>query len=149
MALVRRDLPSGTVTFLFTDVEGSTRLLDELGAEAYAQALAEHRQVLRSAFAAHGGAEVDTQGDAFFCAFAEASAAVAAAQAGQEALAVAPFRVRMGMHTGTPHQAEEGYVGLDVHKGARIVAAAHGGQVVLSQETRAFVADAFPLLDLG
>jgi class 3 adenylate cyclase len=92
------DVPSGTVTFLFTDIEGSTRLLHELGAEGYAQALAEHRRLLRDAFCAHGGVEVDTQGDAFFYAFRAAAAAVAAAEAAQRALASGPIRVRMGVH---------------------------------------------------
>src|SRR2546429_6527778 len=94
-----RDLPTGTVTFLFTDIEGSTRLLSELG-DAYADALAEHRQALRDAFSAHGGVEVDTQGDAFFIAFARARDAVAAAAGGQRALVSGPIRVRMGIHTG-------------------------------------------------
>ena len=125
-----RDLPTGTVTFLFTDIEGSTRLLHELGAERYAEALAEHRRVLRDAFAAHGGVEVDTQGDAFFVAFPTAAGAVAAAAAGQEALAPGPITVRMGLHTGTPTATDEGYVGIDVHRGARIAALAHGGQVL-------------------
>jgi predicted ATPase len=133
---VRRDLPSGTVTFLFTDIEGSTKLLRELEAEDYAQALAEHRRILREAFGAHGGVEVDTQGDAFFVAFPTAPGALAAAQAARDALANGPIRVRMGIHTGTPHLTEEGYVGHDVHKGARIAAAGHGGQVLLSKETR-------------
>jgi predicted ATPase/class 3 adenylate cyclase len=132
-----RDLPSGTVTFLFTDIEGSTRLLHDLG-EAYAEALAEHRRVLREAFGRHGGIEVDTQGDAFFVAFARAGDALAAARAGQEALAEGPIRVRMG-HTGEPVLTEEGYVGLDVHRAARIAAVGHGGQVLLSQATRALV----------
>jgi predicted ATPase len=132
---VSRELPSGTVTFLFTDVEGSTRLLHELGADAYAQALTEHRSVLRMAFAAHGGVEVDTQGDAFFVAFPSAPDAVAAAQAAQEALVSGPIRVRMGLHTGTPKLTGEGYVGADVHLGARIAAAGHGGQVLLSRAT--------------
>ncbi len=143
-----RELPSGTVTFLFTDIEGSTKLLHELG-DAYAVALAEHRSLLREAFAGHGGAEVDTQGDAFFIAFTSAKSAVAAAGDAQRALAPGPIRVRMGLHTGTPQMSSEGYVGLDVHKGARIVAAAHGGQVVLSRETRALLDDAVPLTDLG
>jgi len=133
---VRPELPSGTVTFLFTDVEGSTKLLHELGAEAYAKALAEHRHILRTAFGAHGGVEVDTQGDAFFVAFPTAPGALQAAQEAQTALASGPIRVRMGLHTGTPHLAEEGYVGVDVHQGARIAAAGHGGQVLLSNETR-------------
>ena len=133
---MRPELPSGTVTFLFTDVEGSTKLLHELGAEAYAKALAEHRHILRTAFGAHCGVEVDTQGDAFFVAFPTAPGALQAAQEAQTALASGPIRVRMGLHTGTPHLAEEGYVGVDVHQGARIAAAGHGGQVLLSNETR-------------
>jgi class 3 adenylate cyclase len=98
---VRRELPSGTVTFLFTDVEGSTRLLAELGAEGYGATLAEHRRVLREAFARHGGVEVDMQGDAFFVAFPTAPGALAAAREAQGALAEGPIRVRMGLHTGT------------------------------------------------
>src|SRR5436309_11239577 len=147
MSAVRRDLPSGTVTFLFTDIEGSTKLLHELGAEAYAEALVEHRRILREAFARHGGVEVDTQGDAFFVAFPTAPGALQAAQEAREALAPGPIRVRMSLHTGTPHLTEEGYVGHDVHKGARIAAAAHGGQVLLSKETRQLIT--FPLTDLG
>src|ERR671936_2811658 len=104
------DLPSGTVTFLFTDVEGSTRLLHELGDE-YATVLAEHRRVLRDAFARHGGVEVDTQGDAFFVAFARASDALAAALEAQAALN-GPIRVRMGVHTGEPLLTDDGYVGI-------------------------------------
>src|SRR2546426_5307484 len=133
-----RDLPIGVVTLLFTDVEGSTRLLHELGDE-YGEALLEHRRRLRAAFADHEGVEVDTQGDAFFVAFARASSAVAAAADGQRALADGPIRVRRGLHTGEPRLPEEGYVGLDVHKGARIAAVGHGGQVLLSQTTRALV----------
>ena len=129
-----RDLPRGTVTFLFTDVEESTRLLQELG-EAYAETLAEHRKVLRAACAAHGGVEVDTQGDAFFLAFARASDALAAAADAQRSLTSSPMRVRMGLHTGEPVVTEEGYVGLDVHTGARVAAAGHGGQVLLSEQT--------------
>jgi predicted ATPase/class 3 adenylate cyclase len=144
---MRRDLPSGNVTLLFTDVEGSTKLLHELGAEAYADALAEHRRILRQAFNRHGGVEVDTQGDAFFFAFPTSPGALEAAANALEGLAVGPIRVRMGIHTGTPHLAEEGYVGQDVHKAARIAAAGHGGQVLLSKETREAVhAD---VMDLG
>jgi predicted ATPase len=132
---VRTDLPAGIVTFLFTDVEGSTQLLHELGAEGYAQALAEHRRILREAFRAYGGVEVDTQGDAFFYAFPSATGALDAAREGQEALLSGPIRVRIGMHTGTPHLTDEGYVGQDVHRGARIAASGHGGQVLLSKET--------------
>jgi predicted ATPase/class 3 adenylate cyclase len=131
------ELPSGTVTFLFTDIEGSTKLLHELGAEAYAEALAEHRRLLREAFARNGGVEVDTQGDAFFVAFPTAPGALEAAAEAQEALAAGPIRVRMGLHTGTPLVAEENYVGYDVHRAARIAAVAHGGQVVVSVSTAA------------
>ena len=116
------ELPSGTVTFLFSDIEGSTNLLHELG-DDYADALAEHRGVLRAAFAEHGGVEVDTQGDAFFAAFARASDAVAAAEEIQSGLAPGPVRVRIGVHTGEPQITDEGYVGLDVHRGARVCAA--------------------------
>src|SRR5215471_16865108 len=133
-----RDLPTGVVTLLFTDVEGSTRLLHSLGDE-YGEALQEHRRRLRAAFADHEGVEVDTQGDAFFVAFARASDAVAAAADGQRGLADGPIRVRMGLHTGEPRLTEEGYVGLDVHKGARIAAVGHGGQVLMSEPTRALV----------
>ena len=133
-----RDLPTGVVTLLFTDVEGSTRLLQELG-DGYGDALHEHRRRLRAAFVAHGGVEVDTQGDAFFVAFSRASDAVAAAEDAQRALAGGPIRVRMGLHTGEPRLSQEGYVGLDVHRGARIAAVGHGGQVLLSSTTRALV----------
>jgi predicted ATPase len=136
---VSRGLPSGTVTFLFTDVEGSTKLLHELGADEYAKALAEHRRILREAFGTHGGVEVDTQGDAFFVAFAAAPAALAAASAATEALAPGPIRVRMGIHTGTPLLGEEGYVGVAVHRAARIAAAGCGGQVLLSKATQELV----------
>jgi predicted ATPase/class 3 adenylate cyclase len=139
-------LPSGVVTLLFTDIEGSTRLLRELG-DDYAGALADHRRRVREACSAHGGVEVDTQGDAFFVAFASANDGVAAAADAQRALNRGPIRVRMGLHTGEPRVTDEGYVGLDVHKGARIAAVAHGGQVLLSSATRALV-DA-PVRDLG
>ena len=135
----RGDLPTGCVTFLFTDVEGSTRLLEAIGEARYAEALAGHRATLREAFTGHGGVEVDTQGDAFFYVFADANEAVAAAAQGQQALADGPIRVRMGLHTGEPVLTEEGYVGREVHRGARIAAAGHGGQVLLSRETRELV----------
>ena len=141
-----RELPSGTVTLLFTDIEGSTRLLRQLG-DRYADALVEHRRVLRDAFAAHGGVEVDTQGDAFFVAFPDAGGAVDAASAAQAALADGPVRVRMGLHTGRPGRIDEGYVGEDVHLGARVAATAHGGQVVLTKT--AAEAAGRPLTDLG
>ena len=136
-----RQLPSGTVTFLFSDIEGSTALLHELGAERYAESLAEHRRVLRRAFAAHGGVEVDTQGDAFFVAFAEAREGLAAAREAQQALAQARIRVRMGLHTGEPLLTGDGYVGADVHKAARIGSTGHGGQIVLSEQTRLEIED--------
>jgi predicted ATPase/class 3 adenylate cyclase len=145
---VREDLPRGTVTFLFTDVEGSTQLLHELGAEGYAQALAEHRRVIRDACAAHHGVEVDMQGDAFFFAFPTAPGALAAALDAGEALASGPIRVRVGIHTGTPVVTEEGYVGADVHRAARIAAAGQGGQFLVSASTVALVG-ADSLVDLG
>jgi class 3 adenylate cyclase len=145
---VRADLPSGTVTFLFTDVESSTNLLHELGADAYAGALAEHRRMLRTAFAAHGGVEVDTQGDAFFVAFPTAPGALAAADDTRLLLARSPIRVRVGIHTGTPLVTDEGYVGADVHRAARIAACGHGGQVLVSATTAALVAND-RLRDLG
>ncbi len=131
----RPELPTGTVTFLFTDVEGSTRLLQEHGA-GYADLLDEHRRALREAFTGHDGVEVDTQGDAFFVAFSRAADAVAAAAEARQALEPGPIRVRMGIHTGEPIVTDEGYVGIDVHRAARIAAAAHGGQIVLSETTR-------------
>ena len=136
------------MTFLFTDVEGSTRLLQEHGA-AYADLLAEHRRVLRDAFTRHLGIEVDTQGDAFFVAFPRADAAVAAATQARRALAQGPIRVRMGLHTGEPLVTEEGYVGLDVHRAARIAAAAHGGQIVVSETTQRLLGTDAPVRDLG
>jgi class 3 adenylate cyclase len=141
-----QELPSGTVTFLFTDIEGSTRLLHELG-DAYADALAEHRRVLREAFGRHGGVEVDTQGDAFFVAFGRASDALAAALQVQSALN-GPVRVRIGLHTGEPLLTDEGYVGIDVHRAARIAVAGHGGQILVSQATRE-LAGVDGLRDLG
>ena len=144
---MRRDLPSGTVTFLFTDVEGSTKLLRSLGAEGYAEALAEHRRVIREACARHDGVDVDTQGDAFFFAFPTAPGALAAAGEVTEALASGPIRVRVGLHTGTPLLTEEGYVGGDVHRAARIAAAGHGGQVLVSASTASLIE--LELTDLG
>jgi predicted ATPase/class 3 adenylate cyclase len=134
--------PTGTVTLLFTDIEGSTRLLERLGPERYGAALDRHRRLLREAFERHDGYEVDHEGDAFFIAFASADEAVAAATEAQQALAAAEwgealeFRVRMGIHTGEPLAAPPKYVGLDVHKAARIMAAGHGSQVLLSESTR-------------
>jgi predicted ATPase/class 3 adenylate cyclase len=142
-------LPDGTVTFLFTDIEGSTRLLQRIG-ERYADVLGEHHRLLRAAFRAHGGREVDTQGDSFFVAFARARDAVAAAADGQRALAAhrwpdgVAVRVRMGLHTGEPISGPEAYVGVGVQRAARICAAAHGGQVLLSGATRALLEDGLP-----
>lgn len=151
-------LPGGTVTFLFTDIEGSTRLERELR-EQYSEVLAEHRRLLREAFARHGGHEVDTQGDSFFVVFPRARDAVAAAVAIQRALAEQPWpderdvRVRIGMHTGEASLDDGRYVGLAVHRGARIAAAGHGGQILLSSSTRDVVEDDLPagqrLVDLG
>ena len=133
-------LPTGTVTLLFTDIEGSTRLLERLG-EAFADTLAEHRRVLRDAFERHGGVEVGTEGDSFFVAFPLASEALAAAREGQDALEEGEVRVRMGMHTGEPIVAGTDYIGMDVHRAARIAAAGHGGQILLSEATRTLVGD--------
>jgi predicted ATPase/class 3 adenylate cyclase/DNA-binding CsgD family transcriptional regulator len=153
-----RDLPTGTVTMLFTDIEGSTRLLQQTG-EHYASVLTECRRVLRAAFHEHRGHEVDTQGDAFFVAFARATDAISAAVAAQRALATHSWphnmavRVRMGIHTGEPSLVTEGYVGMDVRYAARIMSAGHGGQVLLSQTTRELVEhdrpDGVSLRDLG
>ena len=145
---MRGDLPAGTVTFLFTDVEGSTRLLDDLGSEDYAAALAEHRRIVREVSAREGGVEVDTQGDAFFVAFPTAPGAIAAARAVVDGLGSGPVRVRIGVHTGTPLLTDEGYVGPDVHRAARIAASGHGGQVLVSSATRALL-DGDSLRDLG
>src|ERR1700674_3894227 len=112
---MRSDLPTGTVTLLFTDVEGSTRLLDDIGADAYGVLLAEHHSVCRKAWAAHSGVEIDTSGDAFFVAFARPSDALAAAAAAQEALAPVGVAVRMGVHSGEVTVTETGYIGLEVH----------------------------------
>jgi predicted ATPase len=133
---VDRDLPSGTVTFLFTDIEGSTALLNRLGAEGYAEALLEHRRALRAAFVAHLGVEVGTEGDSFFVAFPTAPGAAEAALAAQAALAGGPIQVRMGLHTGTPLLVGDEYVGEDIHKAARVAACGHGGQVLLTEATR-------------
>jgi class 3 adenylate cyclase/ABC-type glycerol-3-phosphate transport system substrate-binding protein len=152
------DLPTGTVTFLFTDIEGSTRLLKQLG-HRYGDVLTEHQGILRASFAAHGGREVDTQGDSFFAAFARAGDAVACAIDAQRALEAhnwpedARVRVRMGLHSGEPRASGERYVGFGVHRAARIGAVAHGGQILLSNATRELVEDDLPpqthLRDLG
>jgi class 3 adenylate cyclase len=151
-------LPSGTVTFLFTDIEGSTALLKTLG-ERYADVLAEQRRILRGTLTAAGGREIDTQGDAFFFSFTRARDAVAGAVAAQRALVAHPWpddadvNVRMGLHTGEPSVGDEGYIGLDVVRAARICSAGHGGQILLSETTRALLGSDVPegaaLRDLG
>ncbi|HJP90051.1 MAG TPA: adenylate/guanylate cyclase domain-containing protein [Candidatus Limnocylindrales bacterium] len=143
----RRELPSGTLTMLFTDIEGSTRLMDALGEDGYVHALADHRRVIRSAFSARGGVEVDTEGDAFFVVFPDAAEAVAAAAEATAALEPGPVKVRMGLHTGELRLTDEGYAGRELHRAARIAAAGHGGQVILSSATRSLVDGDF--FDLG
>src|SRR6266513_118529 len=143
-------LPGGTVTFVFTDIEGSTRLLQELGDEAYGSVSGDHRRLVRETFAARGGTEIDTQGDAFFFSFPRARDAVAAAVDAQRALRdhewpdARQVSVRMGLHTGEPHVGEEGYLGLDVVRAARISAAGHGGQILISETTRALLGNQLP-----
>jgi class 3 adenylate cyclase len=142
-------LPSGTVTFVFTDIEGSTALLKELG-ERYGEVLSGHRRIVRDTFGAGGGSEIDTQGDAFFFAFPRAREAVNAAVEVQRAHAAAEWpddasvRVRIGLHTGEPAVGEEGYLGLDVVRAARICTAARGGNVLMSETTRALVGSSLP-----
>lgn len=152
-------LPRGTVTFLFTDIEGSTRLLDRLGAAGYSEVLAAHDSLLRQAFERHGGREVGTEGDAFFVAFGRAGDAVRAAVDAQRALHDRAWpdrievRVRIGLHTGEPAVGGERYVGMGVHRAARISAVGHGGQILVSSATRELIADDLPsgalLVDLG
>jgi DNA-binding NarL/FixJ family response regulator/class 3 adenylate cyclase len=147
-------LPDGTVTLLFTDVEGSTRLVQEL-ADDYEQVLDDHRRLFREAVAASSGHVVDTRGDEFFVVFAEAKSAADAAAAAQRSFAEhdwprrADVRVRMGMHTGSPSRRDEGYFGLDVHRAARICQAGHGGQVLLSEPTRRALDGGHDVVDLG
>jgi len=141
--------PSGTVTLVFTDIEGSTRLLERLGVEGYRAALAEHRRVVRGAFARHAGYEVDYEGDAFTYAFTTAQAAVDAVDDAMQGLAGGPIELRVGIHTGRPALDPPRYVGIDVHRGARIMSAAHGGQVVLSRETAGLLDGGHHLEDLG
>ena len=131
--------PSGTVTFVFTDVEGSTRLLEELGPEGYRTALGEHRRIVREAFAAYSGYEVDFDGDSFFYAFASAPGAVAGVSGAMAGLESGPIRIRVGIHTGEPILDPPKYVGLDVHRAARVMSSAHGGQVVVSPTTVALL----------
>jgi class 3 adenylate cyclase len=151
-------LPGGTVTFLFTDIEGSTRLLQQLG-DSYGDVVRDHRKLLREHLGEKGGTEVDTQGDAFFYSFPRAREAVAGAVGAQRALAEhgwpegAEVKVRMGLHTGEPSVGDEGYLGLDVVRAARICSAGHGGQILLSETTRALLGNDLPegvaVVDLG
>ncbi len=147
--------PSGTVTLLFTDIEGSTRLLERTGSDAYAGLLAEHRRLLGEAFRLHDGFQVGTEGDAVFVAFPTADEAASAAADAQRALAAyawppgSEVRVRMGLHSGEPLVIGGNYVGLDVHRAARVMAAGHGGQVLVSETTRALLGDRFAVRDLG
>src|SRR5580704_17458925 len=153
-----RELPAGTVTMVFSDIEGSTALLGRLG-DRYGEALAAQRAIMRAAISAGGGHEMGTEGDSFFVVFSSAADAVACCVAAQRALAGNAWpggiavRVRMGLHSGEPVRHQDGYVGLDVHRAARIAAAAHGAQVVLSDATRLLVASRLPagvsLRDLG
>jgi class 3 adenylate cyclase len=152
------ELPRGTVTFLFSDIEGSTRLLEQLG-DRYADVLRDHRQILREQLREANGQEIDTQGDAFFFSFTRAKDAVTGAVSAQRALAAHEWpeglavKTRMGLHTGEPNVGEEGYVGLDVVRAARICSAGHGGQILLSETTRALVGNNVPngveIRDLG
>ncbi len=143
------ELPGGTVTFMFTDVEDSTELLKRLG-DGYRDVLTSHRRIIRDAFTARDGIEIDTQGDAFFFAFPRARDAVTAAVEAQRAHATEAWpgevdvRVRMGLHTGEPAIHEEGYVGLDVVRAARICTVGRGGQILLSETTRALVGSGLP-----
>jgi class 3 adenylate cyclase len=143
-------LPGGTVTFAFTDIEGSTKLLQELGDAVYATVSADHRRIVREAFAAHGGTEIDTQGDAFFYSFLRARDAAGAAVDAQRGLRGHTWpdgkevQVRMGLHTGEPHVGDEGYLGIDVVRAARIAAAGHGGQILVSETTRALLGNQLP-----
>ena len=142
-------LPSGTVTFVFSDIEGSTALVKRLG-DRYGEVLSDHRRLMREALGAHGGVEIDTQGDAFFFAFARARDAVAASVEAQRAHTAHAWpdgvdvRVRMGLHTGEPAVGDEGYHGLDVVRAARLGAAGTGGSVLLSETTRAVLGSALP-----
>src|SRR3982074_1214167 len=150
-ASTERPLPSGTATFLFTDIQGSTTLVQRLGLERWTKLLDTHNQLLREQWSAHDGHEIKTEGDAFFVAFETATQAIAAGAAAQLALPGHPWpddatiQVRMGLHTGEAHLVgDNDYVGLDVHRAARIAATTHGGQVVISESTRALAAGDLP-----
>ena len=156
--------PAGEVTLVFSDIEGSTRLLEELGTGAYREALAEHRRIVREAYARYSGYEVDYEGDAFFYTFASAPDAVSAVSEAMAGLEAGPISIRVGIHTGIPELDPPKYVGMDVHTAARIMSSGHGGQVVVSPTTAALVdvslaelgehrlkdiAEAIPLFQLG
>ena len=151
-------LPRGTLTFLFTDIESSTRLMQELG-ERYVQSQAAHHAILRAAFQSNSGHELRTEGDSFFCVFASATDACLAAAAAQRGLAAHPWaagaalKVRIGLHTGEAPLVGNEYIGLDVHHAARIAASAHGGQILISETTRGIAGDKLPnglsLRDMG
>jgi class 3 adenylate cyclase len=155
---VERELPAGTVTFLFTDIEGSTQLVRQLG-DSYGDVLNEHRRILREHLGGAGGREIDTQGDAFFFSFVRARDAVRGAVAAQRALnrhdwqTEADVRVRMGLHTGEPAVGAEGYHGIDVVRAARICSAGRGGQILMSETTRALIGNDVPdsvdIVDMG
>ncbi len=144
-----RSLPTGTVTFLFTDIEGSTKLVQALG-DRYAEVLSTHRQIVRSAIEREGGTEVGTEGDSVFAVFPTAAAGIAATATAQRAIDAAAWpagthvRVRMGLHTGEGRLGGENYIGLDVHRASRIAAAGHGGQVIVSESTRTLAEGALP-----
>ena len=154
----KQEIPEGTVTFLFTDIEGSTELLRRLG-DKYISLLEDQRRILRTIFVKWHGHEVDTEGDAFFVSFPRATEAITAVVEAQKALANHSWPedetvlVRMGLHTGEPWTGAEGYVGMDVHRAARIAHVGHGGQVLLSETTAALVRSTLPaevrLVDLG
>jgi predicted ATPase len=141
--------PSGRITLVFTDIEGSTRLLEALGQDAYRDALSTHRSIVRDACAQHAGYEVDCQGDSFFFAFASAPAALEAVEGSMRRLEPGPIRIRVGIHTGEPALDPPRYVGMDVHRAARIMAAGHGGQVLVSEATRGLLGEGVALRDLG
>jgi class 3 adenylate cyclase len=152
------ELPGGTVTFLFSDIEGSTRLLERLG-DRYGEVHRDHRRILREHLGQAGGKEVDNQGDAFFFSFARAKDAVRGAVSAQRALGAHEWpegvdvKVRMGLHTGEPTVGDEGYVGMDVVRAARICSAGHGGQILVSEATRVLLGNDLPdgveVRDLG